>query len=316
MKYSTLAVSALSLALLLSTAQPVFANEDDSVEVSASTSVKVRGEGGFPGGKFFEGIRARVENIKDKREDFRKGSTTREEWKERKEEREEERAERKEDHEEWRIEKLIERGESAIEKRIESLRKLKERLANARLVSAEVLASINASLDAEIAKLEALKADIASGTATSTLKADIKSIKKDFRIFMLVEPKAHIAASASRINAVVTQMNQLVVKLEARITEAKNAGTDVSAAETALADMKAKLADAKVQADAAVAGTANLQPDGGDATVRASNLAALKAAREKLVLAHKDLAAARADAAKIRAVVKVKGSLTATTTTP
>ena len=67
-----------------------------------------------------------------------------------------------------------------------------------------------------------------------------------------------------------------------------------------------------MQANAAISETVNLKPDNGDATVRASNTAALKDARSKLVVARQDLAAAYHDDATIAG--KVKGKGTASTT--
>ena len=203
-----------------------------------------------------------------------------------------------------KLENEHQRGEEAIDKRIKSLTELSARLASITLLSPEALASIQASLTAEIAKLTELKTKIDSDTATSTLMDDLGDIKKSNRVYLVVEPKARIAASASRINAVVTQMQAFVVKLEARIALAQTAGVDVSLANTALTDLQAKIADAKVQADSAVSLTVNLAADNGDASIKASNMTALKDARAKIELAQKDLADARHDAGTIRGIVK------------
>lgn len=292
MTYSKLITAGLSTALLLGSAAPALADErgqdDSGSEVHAPAS--------FPGSSFLQGISARVE---ERRQEH--ASNT------------EDRQQKQEELQQQRQQKLEDRGTNEIDKRIESLTKLKERLSGVKLIGADVLAGILSSIDAEIAKLQGLKTNITSGEASTTLKADVQSVTKSLRIYALVEPQAHIAASASRISAVVTQMTALADKLQARIDSAKSAGTDTTAAESALADLKVKIADAKVQADAAVSETANLQADNGDATVRASNNAALKDARHKLVAAEKDLAAARHDAAKVYAVVKGSGGNATTT---
>jgi hypothetical protein len=213
----------------------------------------------------------------------------------------------------------LDKAGDAIEKRIKRLIELKARLAKIKLLSSEQITMISANLDTEIAALTELKAKIEAGTATTTIKTDVRSITQDHRVFMLVEPKARIAAAASRINAVVTQFTALAAKLQERITAAQTAGANVSAATAALVDFNAKIADAKVQADAAVTLTANLTADGGDKTVAAANKKALTDARAKLVVAEKDLAAARHDAATIIGTVKGKagagGHLEATTET-
>ncbi len=308
MKYTPLATSALTLALLISGAAPALAEDSagtgDSATVTGGVQVQTEHEdrGEFPGARFLGGIKNRLQGSGDDDQgEHMHASSSRE---------------MKGDREEKHIQKGQERGSSEIDKRIESLTNLKTRLASIKLLDAAALATITANLDAEIAKLQALKTQIQSDTSTTTLKDDVKSITQGLRIFAVVEPKARIAASASRINAVVTQMSALTTKLQARIDAAKTAGTDTSAAVTALADLQAKAADAKVQADAAVALTANLQADNGDAAVRTANMQALKDAKAKLVLAQKDLADARHDAATIRSVVKGSGGSDHASTTP
>ncbi len=306
MKYTPLATSALTLALLISGAAPTLADdsvgsEDRNISVSGTVQVQAEQEdhGDFPGARFLGGLKARLGGD-DQREHLNASTSD----------------DRKADREANRMEKGQERGSSEIDRRIESLTNLKTRLASIKLLDATALATISANLDAEIAKLQSLKTQIQSDTSTSTLKDDVKSITQGLRIFAVVEPKARIAASASRINAVVTQMTALTTKLQARIDAAKTAGTDTTSAVTALADLQAKIADAKVQADAAVSLTANLAADNGDATVRASNLQALKDAKAKLVLAQKDLADARHDAGTIRDIVKGSGGSDNASTTP
>ena len=306
MKYTPLATSAITLALLMGSALPALADDsvqtDTSVGTSATVQVQTEQEdqGSFPGARFLGGIKTRLQGSDDQGEHM-EASTS---------------GHMKANREEKRMQKGQEKGTSEIDKRIESLTNLKNRLASIKLLDATTLATISANLDAEIAKLQALKIQIQSDTSTTTLKDDVRSITQGLRIFAVVEPKARIAASASRINAVVTQMTALSAKLQTRIDAAKTAGTDTSAAVTALADLNVKIADAKVQADAAVALTANLQADNGNATVRATNLQALKDAKAKLVLAQKDLADARHDAATVRGVVKGNGGNDRASTTP
>jgi hypothetical protein len=277
MNKTSLISSAAGIALLLASAAPALADESGThasgTSVTASTSVGVHSEENSDG----------KGNDQNNNDHMDNGSST---------------------------EKHMQKGEDkaghAIDVRIKSLQELSVRLAGLKLLSPEVLASIQASLNAEIQNLITLKAKIASDTSTTTLKADADSITKANRVYLLVEPKARIASAASRVNAVVTQFQALATKLQARITAAQTAGTDVSVAVTAMTDFNAKIADAKTQADAAVAETANLKADNGDKTVLAANLAALKDARTKLANAEKDLAAARHDAATVYSVVKGK----------
>lgn len=277
MNKTSLITSAAGITLLLATALPVFAEDSTSVGVSGSAGVSLP--------QVRVNASTTIQERQQEREDH-KASTT-----------------------EMHMKQAQEKGENAIDQRIKSLQDLITRLESIKLLPADTLASVKAALQAEIDKLTALKAQIGSDTATSTLKADVGSITKGNRVFLLVEPKARITSAASRIDAVVTQLTTLGTKLQARITAAQTAGVDVSAAVTAMADFNAKIADAKTQADAAAAEVANLQVDNGDKTVLAANQAALKDARTKLNAAEKDLAAARHDAATIYGIVKGKGGV-------
>jgi hypothetical protein len=73
--------------------------------------------------------------------------------------------------------------------------------------------------------------------------------------------------------------------------------------------------DATTQTNAAISAIANLKPDNGDATIKASNDAALKSARTKIQAAQQDIVAARKDVeAILKALHEVKGSANASTT--
>lgn len=313
MKYSSLITSATGIALALATVAPGLAlahdgTDDATVQASASVQVNDDSQSGNQGQgerkgflanifkpKFMASTTAHVE--KPEKEHSNVGSTT-----------------PKGDKQGEHMDKVQAKAGTSIDARIKSLTELKARLASIKLLPADQLAAISASIDAEIKILTDLKAKIGDDMATTTLKADVDSITKANRVYLLVEPKARIAASASRINAVVTQMQLLAAKLQTRITDAHTAGIDVTSSNAALADFNAKVADAKVQADAAVTMTANLQVDNGDKTVLAANLAALKAARTKLQAAEADLKTARKDVKTITDAIKVHVSGNASTT--
>lgn len=313
MNKTSLITSATGIALLLATALPALAEDNvtASNDATVQSSVNVEAhEGENSSGlgvkrplfnlHMFASTTARLEANRAAMEMKKASTTARIEAK--RTEMEAKKASTTEKH----IEKAQDKAGSAIDMRIKSLQELSTRLGTMKLLPAETLATIQASIAAEIQTLVDLKAKIGSDTASTTLKADAKSITQEHRVFLLVEPKARIASAASRVNAVVTQFQALAVKLQARITLAAAAGADVTASTATLADFNAKIADAKVNADAALAETVNLQADNGNATVLAANTAALKDAKAKLEVAQKDLAAARADAAKIYGVVKGK----------
>ena len=200
------------------------------------------------------------------------------------------------------------RAHQEIERRWDNLNQLKLRFDEMARLSPEEKVKLEASLTAQINALTALKARIDADTSTSTLKEDIQSITKGYRVYALVLPQARIAASADRIKTVVGQMQTLGTKLQARIDASTS--TDKTAFVTAQADMQAKLTDASAQASAAVTATANLTPDNGDAAVAKANEAALKGARAQIEAATKDLKDARKDVETILKGLKIwaKGS--------
>ena len=105
---------------------------------------------------------------------------------------------------------------------------------------------------AEISTLAALKTKIDADTDATTLKADLKSITKSYRVYALVLPQGRIAAAADREVTLVSMMSTLGTKLQARVQAAGQSGADVTAATATLTDMSSKLQDAQTQAQAAV----------------------------------------------------------------
>lgn len=210
-------------------------------------------------------------------------------------------------------EKAKERASKEIERRADLLSDLFERIKGMARISGDDKASLVLMLQTQIDALVALKAKIAAETSTTSLKEDIKSITNSYRTFALVMPKASITAYADRLHVLISQMTALGGKLQTRIDAAKVSGADVSAATAAMADYNAKVANAQVQITAAVNIVTPLQPDNGDATIAASNKAALQDARSKLEAARKDLETARKYVEKIRkALPKVRATATTT----
>lgn len=191
--------------------------------------------------------------------------------------------------------KAKERGQKEIDRRIQMLTQLNERVQAMLKVSDDGKTSINATVQAQIAALTDLKSRIATDDSTTTLKADMQSITKSYRIFALIIPQGHIAVTADRIHTAIDSMTALIAKLQARIADAAAAGNDTTALSGKIADAQAQLATAGAAADAAVSLTANLQPDNGDKAVMDANKKALQDARAKLQAAMKALDAARKD---------------------
>ncbi len=201
-----------------------------------------------------------------------------------------------------RIKNITTRADAEITRRINAMNALSARLSNVIRLSATEKNDLSATIQAQIAAMNSLQAQIAADAQannTSSLKADVQSIIASYRIFALILPQATIEAAGGRALTIAGILTNLSAKLSARISEAQTAGNNTTAAASALADMNAKIADGNTQANAAIAGVVSLKPDNGNKTVMASNEAALKAARSKIQAAQQDFVAARTDALAI-----------------
>ncbi len=210
------------------------------------------------------------------------------------------------------------RADQEITRRVNSLNALSTRVNAMVRLSSDEKSGLSSTIQSQITLMNNLQAQIATDAqdnSTSSLKTDIQSITKSYRIFALVIPQGAIAAAADRVETIAGLFTSFATQLETRITAAQTAGNDTTAAAAALADMNAKIADANTQAQAAVTETASLQPDNGVQSVMASNTAALKDARTKIQAAQADLTAARKDAGTIvkdLRAFKVSASATST----
>lgn len=212
------------------------------------------------------------------------------------------------------------RADQEITRRITALNTLNTRVNAMTKISSSSQSSLSANIQTQITAMNTLQAQIASDAAansTTSLKTDIKSITISYRIFLLIIPQGAIEAASDRVLDVASMMTTLTTQLQTRITDAQNAGNDMSVEVSALADMNTQIANANTSVNAGVAEIANLQPDNGDATVQASNTAALKDARLKVQAAQQDLTAARKDAGSIvkaLTALKVSGDVSSTAT--
>lgn len=192
------------------------------------------------------------------------------------------------------LERLKKKANKELERRIKALTHLITVINKFQKVSAEQKASLTAQVQTQIDALTALRAKINADTDLATLRVDVASIKKDYRIFALFIPKIHIMANADRLLETIQKASTLADNLEKRIEEEKTKGTDVSALESLLISMRSHLAEAKTQTESALSTVTPLTPEGYPA-----NQAELKKAREMLRLGHAQLVLARQDGRKI-----------------
>ncbi len=211
------------------------------------------------------------------------------------------------------------RGDNMISQRIASLNQLLTRIQSMKKLSSSEQASLAASIQTEITTLTNLETQVNGDTSTTSLRTDVASITKSYRVYALIEPQAQISAASDRILNIVSMVGTVVTKIQTRISSDATLNSNATI-QVDLSDITSKTADATTEANTAVTETSSLQPDNGDTTVVASNTAALKDARTKVQTAQSDLQAAEKD---VQAIIKIivgsdKGlgaSVSASTTT-
>jgi hypothetical protein len=187
------------------------------------------------------------------------------------------------------------RADAEINRRVTALNSLINRLNGMKHLSADQKSSLISEIQSNITNLTTLKTKIDADTDLTTLRTDIQSITKAYRIFWLFMPKISIMSAADRILDITAYIATLFPKAQAKIDAAKAAGQDVTRLQSLLDEAKAKTTDATNQANNAVSTVSPLVPDNGNDQALQSNIAILKSARGMIIAAVRDLQTVRED---------------------
>lgn len=207
--------------------------------------------------------------------------------------------------------RLRTRADAEIDRRIAALTKLLEKINAMKRLTAEQKSAFTNGIQGQITSLNTLKTKIEGDTDIATLRTDVQSIAKAYRIFALYMPQVNIMAHADRILAVIDDMNAISTRLQTRIDEAKAAGKDTTAMQTLMTDRASKLTDATTQANNAIAAVVSLTPDGFP-----GNKTTLQSAQKMLQTARQDLVKALQDMQQIRELLRKAGIQTNAKITP
>ncbi len=131
-------------------------------------------------------------------------------------------------------------GDCEIDRRLDTITKLTSKVTNNAALTDGDRSALLAQLSDDTTGLTALRAKIDAETDATALRADIKSIVTDYRIYLLVVPKVAEVIAADTELAAVNRFGTVDTKLQARIDAAKAAGKDVT---TAQADLDAMNGD-------------------------------------------------------------------------
>ncbi len=196
--------------------------------------------------------------------------------------------------------RLKTRADNEITRRVNALTRLISRISEMKRLTPEQKTSLTLQVQSEITALTTLKAKIDADTDLATLRTDVQSITKSYRIYALYIPKIYIIVHADRLLSLVDDMTALQAKLQTRIDALKAEGKDTSQMQTFISDMTTKLADAKTKAQSAIDMVVLLTPEGFP-----GNKATLVSARTLLQTARKDLSDAHKAAQQIRQNAKI-----------
>jgi hypothetical protein len=149
------------------------------------------------------------------------------------------------------LETLKALGDCEIERRLQALDRLDAAVAAAPVITTEhkrLLRYRNdtnpASFEATREGLERLKATIDAETDLASLRREVGQIATDFRVYLLVAPKALLVRGADAVTAATERFGQLEDELQVLIDRADAAGKDTTAAKAALAAMTSKVSQA------------------------------------------------------------------------
>lgn len=159
-----------------------------------------------------------------------------------------------------RMQTIISKGDQEISRRLTSLNNLTATVNAATRLTANDKATLNNEITTEISGLTALKTKLDSETTLEGVRTDAQQIYTNYRVYVLVLPKARFVKFADSIQAVDSKLTTLASKLQSRLTTEQQAGKDVSALQATLADMNSKTSAAQAAASQIESGVINLQP--------------------------------------------------------
>jgi hypothetical protein len=140
------------------------------------------------------------------------------------------------------------RAHEAIARRLDTLARLAPRARDNRYLSDAHRAALVDLIASQTGGLTALDAKIQADTDLETLKADVKSIVTDYRVYLLTVSKAHLVIGADTELAAAAKLDEVAARLQTKIDAATAAGKDVTAAQGHLDTMKAKVGDIRAAA--------------------------------------------------------------------
>lgn len=203
-----------------------------------------------------------------------------------------------------KLSKGIARGDKEIDRRITSLNELLTKIDSMKKLSASNKTIFASEIQTEIDSLNSLKAKIDADTDITTLRTDLQSIVKEYRVYVLYIPKMRILVAADRLGVAADTLASYSANLSAKVNEAETAGQDMTEEKKLLTDMNSKISDAKQMYQQAVDLVTPLTPD-----LWPNSKTTLQNAQADIKEGAKDLRSAFNDAVSIRKTLVGKSDL-------
>lgn len=198
------------------------------------------------------------------------------------------------------VENLQKVGFCEIDRRLVTIDRLQAAISTARALTDEHEAALADILNADERGLIALRAEIAADTTVAELRADIKSIFADYRIYVLVVRQVWLVRGDDLVDAAGARLTNAAGRLGAAIEQAAASGKDVSEAREHLGKMEAAVAAALAEVDGDAEAVLALTPADWNAGT-AEPL--LRAARASIGAARADLKVAMSEARAVLAAL-------------
>lgn len=199
--------------------------------------------------------------------------------------------------EQQRVTGLKTRAGNEIDRRIASLNKLMAKINGIQKLSTDQKSKLASQIQNYITELTNLKAKIDAETDLATIKADVKSVVTNYRIYALFMPEINELLAIDRVSIVADKLSNVEISLQGK-------GGD----QALLTDMQNKITDAKSLLQAAQAEITPLTPAGYP-----GNRTTLQDARAKIKSAGQDLRMAWQEAQKIKQEIKASTNPSAAT---
>ena len=185
-----------------------------------------------------------------------------------------------------------------IDGRLGTLHALQLAVTDAAHLTGSDRSTLSSLISGDISGLTSLRGKVAAETTVAAVRTDETAMVDDYRVYLLVAPKVHLAGAFDIETAAEAALQKVHDDLAAKLAAASGGGTATEKSE--LADLQAQIKAAQQASTGKVAGLLAIQP-GPDADAIRADLSPLVSAAKS---ARKALQQARTDARELRAALK------------